>query len=245
MLSIVTPVLNGSIYIEQTIQSILKLEIEYEHIIVDGGSTDGTLDIVEKYDHIKLIHQTDGSGMYGAIDIGFGLSSGDYITWINSDDRILSENYKVLYESAKKQSASLAYSDAAYHFIDQHRYENVPALPFPKYFLRNGIMPFVQPSCIFSRDLYYDIGGLNYPVFKIIGDRDLFQRFSLVKDIKIVYIPKKTVIFLRHSDSLLYQNLDKVKQERLYTIRTNDTIYNRLLFYVLRKIIRIYKRAAL
>ena len=63
MLSIITPVYNGSVFIEQTIKSILKLNIEYEHIIVDGGSTDGTLDVVKKYSHIKLIHQTDDEGM--------------------------------------------------------------------------------------------------------------------------------------------------------------------------------------
>lgn len=242
MLSIITPVYNGSLFIEQTIQSILKLNIEYEHIIVDGGSIDGTLDIVNRYDHIKLIHQTDNDGMYRAIDIGFSVAKGAYVTWVNSDDKIISKNYEILYQRAIKQEASLIYSDAIYHFIDEHRYEKVPALPFARYFLKNGIVPFVQPSCIFLKSFYDYVGGLNYVKFKIIGDRDLFQRFSYVENKKIIYTPLETVIFLRYDNSLLYKNLDKVKAERKYTIKTNDSIFNRLLLHLLRAVIKIYRK---
>jgi len=71
MLSIVTPVLNGIKFIQNNIESIQKLSINYEHIIVDGGSTDGTVELVSKYPHIKLLHQNDKTGMYGAIHQGF------------------------------------------------------------------------------------------------------------------------------------------------------------------------------
>ena len=69
MISIVTPVLNGEKYIKYNIESIKKLTIPYEHIVVDGGSTDQTLNIVKKYSNIQILHQRENSGMYGAIDI--------------------------------------------------------------------------------------------------------------------------------------------------------------------------------
>jgi glycosyltransferase involved in cell wall biosynthesis len=242
MLSIITPVYNGSVFIEQTIKSILKLNIEYEHIIVDGGSTDGTLDVVKKYSHIKLIHQTDDEGMYKAIDIGLNFAKGDYVTWINSDDRIIPSNYEILYKCAIEQKASLIYSDALYHFIDDCKYEYVPALPFARYFLKNGIVPFVQPSCIFLKSFYHSVGGLNYARFRIIGDRDLFQRFSYVKKSKIIHTPLVTVVFLRYKNSLFYRELDKAKQERRYTIKTNDSMFNKFLLHLLRSVIKIYRR---
>jgi glycosyltransferase involved in cell wall biosynthesis len=57
LLSIITPVLNGVNYIEKNILSILQLKIKYEHIIIDGGSIDGTIDIIKKYEHVKLFTQ--------------------------------------------------------------------------------------------------------------------------------------------------------------------------------------------
>ena len=59
MLSIITPVLNGEKFIEKNIISIQELSIPFEHIIVDGGSTDGTIDILKKFKHISVVNQKD------------------------------------------------------------------------------------------------------------------------------------------------------------------------------------------
>ena len=70
MLSIITPVLNGEKFIEKNIISIQELSIPFEHIIVDAGSTDGTIDILKKFKHISVVNQKRLTGMYGAIDLG-------------------------------------------------------------------------------------------------------------------------------------------------------------------------------
>ena len=93
MLSIITPVFNGAKFIENNIQSIKKLQIPFEHIIVDGGSFDGTLDILSKYPHLKILHQKEKTGMYGAIHEGFCVAKFNYLTWINCDDQIIADNY--------------------------------------------------------------------------------------------------------------------------------------------------------
>ena len=87
-ISIVTPSLNQGEFIERTIRSVLsqKGDFELEHIIVDGGSTDGTLNIVRKYeDRLTLISGRD-RGQSDAINKGFGMASGDILAWLNSDD---------------------------------------------------------------------------------------------------------------------------------------------------------------
>ena len=91
--SIITPVFNGATFIEETIKSIIDQKFrDFEYIIIDGASTDGTQKIVTK--HLskidKFISEKD-EGMYDAIDKGIKISKGKYILWVNSDD-ILADN---------------------------------------------------------------------------------------------------------------------------------------------------------
>ena len=241
MISIVTPVLNCSTFIEQTIKSIQKLTCDYEHIIVDGGSTDGTLEVINKYGHIKLLHQNGSQGMYQAIDQGICASAGSIVSWVNADDIIIAEKYDELVQKMEQKRADLAYSDALYHFIYGHRYEFVPAVPFGMYFLRRGIMPFVQPSSIFTKELYERLGGLDFRKFKIIGDRDFFQRAADIGNLQIAYLPAITTVFMRRDDTLYYANKERVSVERSLTRRTEDSLFNRLLLHFFRFVRRVLR----
>ena len=87
-ISIITPSFNQVDFIERTIRSVISQEIdcETEYLVIDGGSTDGTLDILEKYR--PLIHLTSepDHGMSDALNKGFAAASGDILGWLNSDD---------------------------------------------------------------------------------------------------------------------------------------------------------------
>ena len=85
--SIVTPVYNRSQFLEKTIKSVISQQFKnYEYIIVDGGSKDKTLAILDKYkSKIKLISEKD-NGMYDALSKGFSIATGKYFMWLNSDD---------------------------------------------------------------------------------------------------------------------------------------------------------------
>ncbi|KJR41859.1 glycosyltransferase [Candidatus Magnetoovum chiemensis] len=87
IISIITPTLNQGRFIEQTIQSVLKQSYKhYEHIIIDGKSSDNTIEILRKYDHlIKWVSEKD-SGQSEALNKGLKMASGDIIAWLNSDD---------------------------------------------------------------------------------------------------------------------------------------------------------------
>lgn len=236
MLSIITPVLNGSKFIQKNIESIQKLTIPYEHIIVDGGSTDGTLDYIKKYDNIILLHQNDETGMYGAIHQGFNESNGEYMTWINADDYILKDGYEVMYNKIFLHKFDLIYSNAIYHFIDKFKYKTMYSRHFGRYLLKQGIMPFAQPSSIFSKKGYTSIGGLNYKKFKIIGDRDLFQRMAYNKNLKFMCISINSTVFLQYSNSLFHRNRELSMRERVFCIKSNANLFNRGIFHISRLI---------
>ena len=93
LISIITVVKNNKKYIEETIKSILDQNYKnFEFIIIDGESIDGTLDIIKKYDANNLIDywiSEKDSGLYDAFNKGLNLARGDMIGFVNSDDLLL------------------------------------------------------------------------------------------------------------------------------------------------------------
>ena len=100
LVSIITVVKNNKKYLEETIKSILDQSYKnYEFIIIDGGSTDGTLDIIKKYDdEIDYWISEEDNGIYDAFNKGLDLASGKYIVYVNSDDVLLKDAIKMLSE---------------------------------------------------------------------------------------------------------------------------------------------------
>lgn len=85
-ISVITPTFNAASYIEQAINSVLQQRYEnFEHIIVDGGSTDGTVEILKRYPHLIWVSELDDS-QSDAMNKGFKLSSGVVIVYLNADD---------------------------------------------------------------------------------------------------------------------------------------------------------------
>lgn len=86
LVSVVTPSFNSAATIAETIESVLRQDYpRVEHIVVDGGSTDGTLDILQHYSHLRWISESD-RGQSDAINKGFGMAQGDILAWLNADD---------------------------------------------------------------------------------------------------------------------------------------------------------------
>jgi glycosyltransferase involved in cell wall biosynthesis len=95
-ISIVTPSLNQGRFIEDNIQGILNQDyLNFEHIIIDGGSSDGTVDILKKYPHVKWVSEPD-RGQSHALNKGFRMAQGDVIGWLNADDSYLPGTFELV-----------------------------------------------------------------------------------------------------------------------------------------------------
>ena len=236
MLSIITPNLNNAKYIEDNIKSIMFLGIPFEHIIVDGGSTDGSLDIISKYPHIKLLHQTEKTGMYGAIHQGFTEAVGELMTWVNADDRIIASGYENMYSEATSAKYDLTYSDGNYFYTKDGHNKFVKGRRFGKFFLKHGCIPTMQPSIIFSKYIYNSVGGFQYNKFKICGDLDLFIRIANKKQSSFKYLHTVSATFTKRGDSLGDLNNDVYLKEITDNKLQKPNLFVRSLFFIFKYI---------
>lgn len=188
--TVVTAVLNDAGHIEQTILSVIsQTDIEIEYIIVDGGSKDGTLELIGKYkDKISLLISEPDRGVYDAMNKGIKYSTGDFIYFINSGDVLLNPSIlsKIKLEELKERNA-IIYGNVIV------AYGNIEALEKPRPFF-NSKMKFkgigiCHQSMFFPGELIrnekYDLS------YNIAADYDLAYRLwrkgtvFLYKDITI------------------------------------------------------------
>lgn len=173
--TVVTAVLNDAGHIEQTILSVIsQTDIEIEYIIVDGGSKDGTLELIGKYkDKISLLISEPDRGVYDAMNKGIKYSTGDFVYFLNSGDVLLNPSIlsKIKLEELKEKNA-IIYGNVIV------AYGNIEALEKPRPFF-NSKMKFkgigiCHQSMFFPGELIrnekYDLS------YKIAADYDLVYR---------------------------------------------------------------------
>lgn len=176
--TIVTPSFNQAEFIEDTILSVLSQEYKnFDYYIIDGGSTDGTLEILKKYENsVKWISEKD-SGYAEAVNKGFAGVTGDYLMWLPSDDVFVdSKVLGRLAEAAAKTKADVIYGDAFFSDVNSKLLDFYRVQDYAPTALLDWCL-ICQPSTAFRRELFEKCGGLEAK-FKSIADYDLWVRFS-------------------------------------------------------------------
>jgi len=191
--SIITVCFNGAGTIEDTIRSVLGQDYkDIEYIIIDGGSTDGTLDILDKYRGkiSKFISEPD-NGVYDAMNKGIALVSGDIVGFLNADDTYV-DNSVILNvaEKMRAEQADCCYGDLVY--VDSRNTERITrywkAGEYKKgAFLHGWVLP--HPVFFCKKDIFTKFGCFRDD-FQIAGDFELILRFIEKYQIKPAYIPK-------------------------------------------------------
>lgn len=188
-ISIITPVYNSEKTLERTILSVINQtpSSELEYIIIDGGSIDKTLEIIQKYStRINIVVSERDKGTYHAMNKGISLATGDIIGIINSDDWYNDGALKIVEQVLRKnQDNSIVHSPVKNYLAGQYLSTFIPGklenLPFK--------FTVAHPSCFVKKEVYDSIGlfDLSYPM---AADYDfIFRAYTLGYKFQVIDTP--------------------------------------------------------
>ena len=194
-ISIITATYNSGATLRDTIESLFSQNhTDWQHVIVDGGSKDNTVDIIKEYEpkyhgKLKWISEQD-KGLYDAMNKGIAMADGDVIGILNSDD-FYSSNDVLSHISQVMSNSNI---DAVYgdiHFVDDDDLNKIvryySSKLFCRWMMRIGYQP-AHPSFYCKRSIYEKYGAFDID-FKVAADFENMLRFIYINRIKTKYIP--------------------------------------------------------
>lgn len=198
LVSIVTPSYNQVQFLEETICSVLEQDYpQIEYLIVDGNSTDGSVDIIKKYSSCLTwwVSEPD-RGQTDAINKGFSHTRGEILAWLNSDDTYFPHAVSEAVDFLKKKlEIGMVYGDA--NLIDKEGkvIGKFPSRQTDYRRLRRGYVHIPQQTSFFRASLWHKVGPLD-PTFHFAMDYDLWVRLACVS--KLHYYPHLWANFRLH-----------------------------------------------
>jgi len=231
--SIITVCFNSADTIEDTIKSVLSQDYkDIEYIVVDGGSMDGTLGVMSKYnDRITKVISEPDEGIYDAMNKGIKAAKGDIIAFLNADD--FYSNGKVVTEIAnfiKTSSLDATYGDLVY--VNKKSPEKIVRYWRTGEYTNNAFMKgwvIPHPTFFCKKEIFKKYGGFNVD-FKIAADFELFIRFIERYNIKTGYLPK-VIVKMRSGGKanrlkgIIRGNIEIMKSFRLNNIRLSPFFF--------------------
>ena len=186
-LSVITAVYNGAQYIEETINSVLMhcSSIDFEYIVLNDGSTDNTLELLNKYESRIRVIDKENSGESDSVSTGFKLATGDLLLVVSADDPLLTkELFTGVFEKFTEDANLMAiYPD--WQMIDA-RGEVIKVIRVPDYsdeLLIGRCVTLPGPGVIFRKSAAIKINGRN-PKWTFVGDYDFWLRLSRLGEIR-------------------------------------------------------------
>lgn len=248
--SVITVVFNGAPTIGETLASVdVQTHPDIEHIVVDGASTDGTLNVIKQHGHhvARLISEPD-RGIYDAMNKGILLATGEIVGILNADDvyahsHVLEDVIKLFEET----SIDACFGDLVY--VDRQKTDQVirywKSKPYHDGLFEKGWMP-PHPT-FFVRRKIYNLLGLFDLNFNIAADVELLMRFIAKHRIKTAYLPQILVKMRvggttnRSWTNIIKQNLEIYKAAHKNGLKLSPFF---VLYKFVDKITQFYKRPA-
>ncbi len=182
-ISVVTVNYNNGEFLEDTIRSVVDQNYpNLEYILIDGGSTDNSLEIIKKYEkHFSYWVSEPDEGQYFAIQKGFEKSTGEIMAWLNSDDKFLPRSLFKVAEIFNKYPEVNWLMGLAREYTEDGALVGQITLPWSRWskwrYLTNDFQFIQQESSFWSRNLWETAGGKLDLNFDLAGDMELWSRF--------------------------------------------------------------------
>ena len=239
--SIITVVYNNVEYIRNAIESALsQVYSSIEYNVIDGGSTDGTLDIIEEYrEKIAVVFSEPDTGIFDALNKGIRFATGDVIAILHSDDVFCDERVvSSMMARMSEMNAEFCFSDLV--IVDKSgtkvlRY--YMAHYFKRWMFRIGWLP-PHPTCFMNRSLF-DEFGLYSTDYDVAGDFDFLVRIFYGREIKWAYLDRITVKMRYGGASNSGWESKKRNINEISKILYENHIWSITIFQIMRYFIRL------
>lgn len=213
--SIVTPSFQQAGYLERALRSVLEQGYpRLEYIVIDGASTDGSLEILHRYaDRLAAFVSEPDQGQTDALNKGFARSTGDILAWLNADDvyrpGAVREAVDFLVDNP---DVGMVYGNADFIDSQGHVIGRFPAAQTDYRRLRQGYVHIPQQAAFFRASWWRQVGPLD-PSFYFAMDYDLWVRISRLAPIR--YVPRVWAGFRLHSDAKTWLAADRCWPEMM------------------------------
>ncbi len=228
--SIITPVLNAAGTIERTLESISAQKVACEHIVLDAGSTDGTLDILQAAaDRIAYLRSAPDNGIAAAFNEGIEVATGDYLLFLNADDYLLDGALELVSEKITRASVlpDVVFGDVMILDEDGTFFAERASLePMADY------MSLYHPSMYFRRTLFDELGQYD-PHYDVAMDSEFVHR-ALAAGCEFLRVDAQLAVMARGglSDTLHWRSLVQFRRSLLQHKRSG---WLRSGYYLLRQ----------
>lgn len=222
-ITIVTVTYNAEKCLEATILSVINQTYpNIEYIVIDGGSKDGTVDIIKKYaEHIDYWVSEPDKGIYDAMNKGWKISNGEWIYYLGSDDILLKNGLTSLIDGANS-GADVIYGNIIY----DKDWGKIEKKAYPPKCLSH-FMCCSHQAAIMKKNVIAQLNGFNTD-YAVIADFDLFQR-AYLKQYIFKYVDKTIAVFCMRGVSSYNLSLEF---ERYHILKNNHSVKVPELFFI-------------
>lgn len=217
LVSVVTPALNQARYLRQAIDSVrAQTYAPIEHVVIDGGSSDGSIDILAEYDGLAWVSEPD-RGQSHALNKGFALATGDVLGWLNADDAYEPQAVEQAVAVLQRTGAALVYADVTRVNDDGDNPRRIRSRPnFDLWTELNLGCGIYSPSVFFTREALELVGGLDESLH-LTMDYDLWLRIGTRFPVR--YVDAVWAVQRIHDEAKSTRHYDDFWPERLTVSR--------------------------